>query len=98
MVSSVPTTAVLTTPRRPPQVWELHNGRVCTTLVGVGASVLQLRLLPQDDGVLFTSERRSVRVWSLTFVTCLRVIDSYCDPATICLADNGSLLVAIFQG
>ena len=79
------------------KLWDLRTGRVVKTLEGVGAKVTSLRTA-KNNTVLVTVEGAVIKLWSARTGACLLTVDDRPDPASVCVALEGQVLVALHEG
>ena len=79
------------------KLWDLRSGRVVKTLERVGARVTSLRTA-KKDAVVVTVEGSVLRVWSVKSGQCLMTVSDRADPAVVCVALEGQVLVALHEG
>ncbi|XP_076471205.1 NACHT and WD repeat domain-containing protein 2-like [Babylonia areolata] len=79
------------------KLWDLRTGRVVRTLEGLGAKVTALRTA-KNNSLLVTVEVSVIKVWSLKTGVCVRRMEEQPDPAAVCVAVEGQVLVAVQEG
>ncbi|XP_070200834.1 NACHT and WD repeat domain-containing protein 2-like isoform X2 [Littorina saxatilis] len=79
------------------KLWDLRSGRVVKTLEGVGAKVTSLRTA-KNNTLFITVEGTVIKIWSARTGACLLTADDRPDPAEVCVACEGQVLVAIHEG
>ncbi|XP_059150871.1 uncharacterized protein LOC131937445 isoform X2 [Physella acuta] len=89
---------VLTASRdRTIKLWDIRSGKVLKSMKDQGSDISVIRTA-MANSLAVTVENSVIRIWNLQNEKCVFVIDSYIDPASICLASDGRLLVAVFDG
>ena len=79
------------------KMWDVRSGKVVRSIDGVGPHVSAIRAAKVNT-LAVTVEMSRVRLWHLKTGVCVHTVDQYPDPASICVAAEGQLLVAVFDG
>jgi len=87
-------------------VWNVRSRSKRASVRGVGANVSAIHFAV-NDGVLVTSEKNCVRLWSLSSsqqstntqsISCIRVISDSDDSCTVCIAQDQPFLALFYDG
>ncbi|KAL5007519.1 hypothetical protein ScPMuIL_016325 [Solemya velum] len=79
------------------KLWDLRRGRVLKTVHNVGTNVHAIQTALNNTYAI-TVEKNVIRVWDLKTELLKEVIDKHPDPPVICTADEGKILVALYDG
>ncbi|KAL8572753.1 hypothetical protein ACOMHN_030335 [Nucella lapillus] len=79
------------------KLWDLRTGRVVKTLEGIGAKVTSLRMA-KNNTVIVTVEGCVIKIWSVKTGRCVKAVEDLPDPAVVCVAMDGQVLVALHEG
>ncbi|GFR71930.1 NACHT domain- and WD repeat-containing protein 1 [Elysia marginata] len=79
------------------KLWDVRSGKVVKSIDGVGMDVSVVRAAKLNT-VAVTVEMSRIRLWHLKTGVCVHTVDQYPDPASICVAGEGQLLTAVFDG
>ncbi|GFO41708.1 NACHT domain- and WD repeat-containing protein 1-like isoform x3 [Plakobranchus ocellatus] len=79
------------------KLWDVRSGKVVKSIDGVGKNTITVKAA-KNNTLAVTVELPCIRLWSLKTGVCVHTIDDYPDPASICVAAEGQLLVAVFDG
>ncbi|RUS77155.1 hypothetical protein EGW08_015078, partial [Elysia chlorotica] len=79
------------------KLWDVRSGKVVKSIEGVGPDVSAVRAAKVNT-LAVTVEMSQIRLWHLKTGACVHTVDQYPDPASVCVAGEGQLLVAVFDG
>ena len=79
------------------KLWDVRSGKVVRSIAGVGQDVSAVRAAKMNT-IAVTVEMSRIRLWHLKTGACVLIVDQYPDPASVCVAAEGQLLVAVFEG
>ncbi|CAH1785829.1 unnamed protein product [Owenia fusiformis] len=79
------------------KMWDLRNGIVTRTIPSAGTNIVQI-ILGMNNCYACTVSTGLINIWSLRTGELVKSIDEYVDTATLALANEGNILVALFDG
>lgn len=79
------------------RLWDVRSGKVVKSIEGVGVDVSTVKAAKLNT-IAVTIEMCCIKLWHLKTGVCIHTVDQYPDPASVCIAGEGQLLVAVFDG